>query len=301
MENAASTAVFVNPCAGAGQAARGLSHVHASFEQRNCAATFVQPQSREEFLESVRIACANGFRRLVAMGGDGTLQLLVRETVGLEVEIGVIPAGSGNDYASALGIRNWKHAVQVVAMGRIRPVDLVQVRFANGEQAFYLGGGGVGLDAEAARLASGKFHNWPGRLRYLAAAVTALRGYSGVDVELESMQASVPKISGRVLLAAALNTSTYGGGLCLAPNARVDDGELDVVIIEMMSSLEILMRIPWLLFKGELNTNRAKRFRAKKIRFSVANDKWFHGDGEMLGQGAAEIELLPGAIRMFVP
>jgi diacylglycerol kinase (ATP) len=301
MEKTATTAVFVNPSAGGGKAARVIALVRADFRQRNCAVTFVEPRSIEELRQSVRTVCANGCRKLVAMGGDGTLQLLVRETLEHEVEIGVIPAGSGNDYAAALGIKNWRQAAEVIAKGRTRRVDLVRVRFANGEQAFYLGGGGVGLDAEAARHASGKFRTWPGRLRYLAAAVAALRRYSGVDVELEDMEDSTPKISGRMLLAAALNTPTYGGGLCLAPDARVADGELDIVTIEMMSRLEILSLIPWLLFKGELKTNRAKRFRTKKIRLSTADEEWLHGDGELLGKTPAEIEVLPGAIRMFVP
>jgi len=234
------------------------------------------------------------------MGGDGTLQLLARESMGCAAEIGVIPTGGGNDFAAALGIRSWRQGVRAIVEGKTREVDAIRVGFASGEQAFYLGGGGVGLDAEAARHANGKFLTWPGRLRYLAAAITALGGYSGIDIELEH-ENSAPKISARVLLAAALNTPTYGGGICLAPEARMDDGELDVVIIEVLSLLEILKLIPRLLVTGRLSTNRAKRFRAKKIRLTSNENRWFHGDGELLGQTPLEVEVVPGAIRVLAP
>ena len=234
------------------------------------------------------------------MGGDGTLQFLIRETIGFDVSVGVIPAGGGNDVARALGIKNWKQAVDVVIAGKTSAIDAVSLRFANGEEAKYLGGGGVGLDAEAARRASGRFKRWPGRLRYLAAAIDALRGYSGVDVDLEI--AGIPEpIRARVLLAAALNTPSYGGGVTLAPEAQVDDGELDFVVVEMLSRLEIACLIPGLFFTGELRTPRVKRFRAARARLYADRSLSFHGDGEPLGKVPVEIQVLPRAIRMLAP
>lgn len=300
MQRNETTVVFVNPCAGGGIAAGKIAKVRADFARQNFAVRFVEPGSSKEFRDSVRTACASGSRRLVAMGGDGTLQLLARETMGCEADIGVIPTGGGNDFAGALGIRSWRQGVRVITKGKTRALDVIRVRFASGEEAFYLAGGGVGLDAEAARHASGKFLRWPGRLRYLAAAITALRGYSGIDIELED-ENSTRKISGRVLLAAALNTPTYGGGMHLAPGAQMDDGELDVVIIEMPSRLEVLKLIPLLLVTGRLGTNRAKQFRAKKIRLTLNEIRWFHGDGELLGQTPLEVQVVPRAIRVFAP
>jgi diacylglycerol kinase (ATP) len=234
------------------------------------------------------------------MGGDGTLQLLVRETSGFDVSLGVIPVGGGNDVARVLGIKNWKDAVDVIVEGKTRAIDVVSVRFANGEEAKYLGGGGVGLDAEAARRASGKFRRWPGRLRYLAAAIDALRGYRAVDVDLEISGVAQP-IRGRALLAAVLNTPSYGGGVRLAPKAQIDDGELDFVVVEMLSGLEIARLIPALFFTGELRTPRVKRFRAARARLYAHGNPWFHGDGDLLGKVPVEIEVLPRAIRMLAP
>jgi diacylglycerol kinase (ATP) len=165
----------------------------------------------------------------------------------------------------------------------------------------YLGGGGIGLDAEAARYASGKFLKWPGRLRYLASALAALRTSSEVNVEFECPGSAGPPLRKRVLLAAVLNTPTYGGGVRLAPEARMDDGALDFVMIEMMPRLELATLVPRLLFTGELKTARLTRFRTRKARLSSQEIEPFHGDGELLGDTPVEIEVLPGAIRMLAP
>jgi diacylglycerol kinase (ATP) len=293
--------VFVNPCAGGGNAGRKIADTRSEFARRNFAVRFVESQSAEEFRTEVQAAVAEGCKTLVAMGGDGTLQLLVREAIGHEVIIGVIPAGGGNDFAAALGIRNWKQAVLAIVHGKTRPVDIARATFANGDKAEYLGGGGVGLDAEAARHASGKFLGWPGRLRYLASAIAALRAYAGLNVEMEFPETDPPALRKRVLLAAALNTPSYGGGVRLAPDARLDDGELDFVILEMLSRLEVAKLIPQLLLTGEFRTRRVTRVRATRARFSTEEGSLFHGDGELLGNTPVKIEVLPQAIRMFVP
>jgi len=291
--------VFVNPCAGGGKAGRKSAEVRAEFAGHGFAARFVESLSAEEFRTGVRAAIAEDSKTLIAMGGDGTLQLLVREAICRDANVGVIPVGGGNDFAAALGIRNWKQAVKVIARGKTLAVDVVRATFANGEAAEYLGGGGVGLDAKAARHANGKFLRWPGRLRYLASAIAALRGYAGVNVELEFPGRG--PVRKRVLLAAALNAPSYGGGVWLAPEARLDDGELDLVIVEMLSHLEVAGLIPRLLFTGELKTARVTRFRATKARLSAGKTNEFHGDGELLGYTPVELEVLPKALRVFAP
>jgi diacylglycerol kinase (ATP) len=300
--DAGSAIVFVNRCAGGGNAGRKIAGVRAEFARQGFAVRFVESRSAKDFRRGVCAAIAAGSRTLIAMGGDGTLQLLVREAIGSPVNAGVIPVGGGNDFAAALGVRNWKQAVEIVAKGKTRAVDVVRATFANGETAEYLGGGGVGLDAEAARYARGKFLKWPGRLRYVASAVAALRGYSGVHVEFAFPENGAPALRKRLLLAAALNTPSYGGGLRLAPEARIDDGQLDFVTIDMLSRREMARLLPRLLFTGELQTGHLTRFRVTRARLSAEEEVGgFHGDGELLGATPVEIEVLPKAIRMFAP
>ena len=294
--------VFVNPAAGRGGAGRKVSKMREAFARREYSVDFAEPRSAQEFRTSVPERVANGCKTFIAMGGDGTLQLLVRELAGLDVQVGVIPAGGGNDFAAALGIQeNVQQAVDVIVDGKSRAVDVVRVRTESGQDALYLGGGGLGLDAEAVRYASGKFLQWPGRWRYVASAVAALRAFSGIELVADFPDSGLPRIEKRVLLAAVLNTPTYGGGLRLAPDAQMDDGMLEVVLLEMLRKREVLALLPRLLMTGELKTKRVQRIHASKIRFAAQAATWFHGDGELLGESPVEIQVMHKALRILAP
>jgi len=302
MERTVPATVFVNPTAGRGTAGRKLAVAREAFARRKYSVEIAQSASVEEFRCRVQGAVREGCGTLIAMGGDGTLQLLVGEVVGRDVEVGVIPTGGGNDFASALGIaKNVERAVEVIVRGKTRLVDLVRVRNADGLNAFYLGGGGIGIDAEALRYANGRFVKWPGRLRYLASAVAALEGFRGVEVETEFPGSDLEKVKKLVLLAGVLNTPTLGGGLRLAPQAALDDGLLEVVMIEMLRKREVAALLPRLLVTGELKSKRVVRMRAAKIRLTTKKGTDFQGDGELLGKTPVEIENLHRILRVLAP
>jgi diacylglycerol kinase (ATP) len=273
-----------------------------AFARLKYVAKIVQTDSADEFRNQVRRALGEGCATLIAMGGDGTLQLLVNEVLGQEVQVGVIPAGCGNDFAAALGItKNVEKAVEIIVGGKTRRVDLVCVRNSSGLNVAYLGGGGMGIDAEALRYANGRFAKWPGRLRYLASAIAALRGFRGVQVEAAFPESEVPNVAKLVLLAAVLNAPALGGGLRLAPDARLDDGMLEVVMIEMLRKREVLALIPRLLITGELRSGRMVRMRCAKIQLTAEKETSFQGDGELLGKTPVEIEVMPKALRVLAP
>ena len=298
---AVKAVVFVNRSAGAGRAAQKTALVRAAFLEKGLSVEFLEPHSKEAFRAEVRASISRGERTLVAMGGDGTLQLLVREALGSPVNFGVIPVGGGNDFAAALGIRGWEQAVEVIGSGKCRDVDVVRVKFSNSEQAVYLGGGGIGLDAAAALYAGERFLKWRGRWRYLASALTALYRYPGVALEAEFPGSQWPEIRQQALLAAVLNTPGYGGGLRLAPNAQPDDGLLEFVMLGMLSWPRVVRLLFWLIVTGELRTAGEERRQARFVRLLGPGGALFHGDGEILGAVPVEIEALPRAARFLAP
>jgi diacylglycerol kinase (ATP) len=295
-------AVFVNPAAGRLSAGRKVAELREAFARQKYSVKIMESSSAEEFRCRVQAALGEGCGTLIAMGGDGTLHLLVGAVIGRDVQVGVIPTGGGNDFATALGIaKNVEKAVEVIVRGKTRMVDLVRVQNASGVNAIYLGGGGIGIDTEALRYANGRFAKWPGRLRYLASASAALQGFRGAQVEAEFPDGVLRAVTKQVLLAAVLNTPTLGGGLRLAPEAELDDGMLEVVMIEMLRKREVLALIPRLLISGELRTKRVVRMRAAKIRLTAETETDFQGDGELLGKTPVEIEILYRALRVFAP
>jgi diacylglycerol kinase (ATP) len=295
-------AVFVNSIAGGGRAAVYLERIQKLFESFHIRAQFVATNSAAELESSAQNAILQGRRTLFAMGGDGTFQALVNAAFGADVLLGVLPSGGGNDFAAALGSPGDPlKAAEAVLRGTPRFVDLAKVRTAEGRTRFYAGGGGIGLDAEAARYASGPYRRFPGRSRYIASALRALVSFTPFNVHIEFPGSELIPQKARVLLAAVLNTPTYGAGLRLAPSAAVDDGSLHVVLIEDIGTLGVLRLLPKLMGSGELRTSRVRRWRAQKVRLTTGEPCLFHGDGEIIGSTPVEIEVVPRAIQVLAP
>jgi len=180
-------------------------------------------------------------------------------------------------------------------------MDVLRARFADGKTAIYLGGGGLGLDAEAAALASTRFRSLPGAARYIAAALWAFADFQPLHLEAELDGKRVVSDPQGLLFAAVCNTPTYGAGVRIAPEARLDDGWLDVVLVRQLSWLRLVEAIPLLLQSGELRWPEIRRNRGRHVVLRMDRPAAFHGDGEILGQSPVEIEVLPGVLRVVAP
>jgi diacylglycerol kinase (ATP) len=294
--------VFVNPAAGGGRAAAHLPRIRNIFETHALPAEFVLTKSAEELEAVTRERIVKRRRLLLAMGGDGTFQGLANAAFGSDILLGILPAGGGNDFAVALGLpKNPVAAAEAVLRSQPRWVDLVRACTADGRERLYVGGGGVGLDAEAARYASGAYRRLPGRLRYIAAALCALRGFAPLQVRAEFPESELPPIESKVLLAGVLNTPTYGAGLRLAPEAQISDGWIDAVFLDDLSFWGVLKLLPRLMYSGDLRTPQVKRIRAKRVKLTTSRPCMFHGDGEIIGPAPVEIEVVPHAVQLLAP
>ena len=295
--------VLVNPAAGGGLAQEVLPALKNLAGRRGWLVEFRSTQSPEDLAAEARRGAAEGRQRIFVLGGDGTFQVLVNALAGASgVVLGVIPAGGGNDLAAAIGLpQDPLLAADLLLDGQPAFLDAALARTADGKERLYAGGGGVGLDAEAARYAGGVYRNLRGRSRYLLSALRALVGFRsirlraliGIDQQME--------INADVLLLGVLNTPSYGAGLRLAPDAQTDDGKLDVVLLEDLSSLEVLALLPSLAYRGELRTVRIQRFRVDRVRIETDRPCAFHGDGEILGNTPVEVAVVPNAVRVLCP
>jgi diacylglycerol kinase (ATP) len=217
------------------------------------------------------------------------------------VSIGVLPAGGGNDLASALGLplNPLQAARAILQTGEVSCLDAARVRTADGVERLYMGGGGVGLDAEAARFASGVYRKIRGRSRYLFSAIRALRKFHPLNVRITFQGPMQGTFEGRALVAGVLNTPSYGAGLRLAPGASLVDGKLDLVVLEDLSLLEILKILPPLAVSGEILTRRIRRYVIEHARIETDRPCFFHADGEIIGQAPVEITVVPRAMKVW--
>jgi diacylglycerol kinase (ATP) len=296
--------ILANPTAGGGLGREALPRLKAFAFVRHWRAEFRSAESAAEFAQIAREEAARGRGRIFALGGDGTFQALLNAVAGnTNISIGVLPAGGGNDLASALGLplHPIRAAELILNQGEAVPLDAARVRTADGADRLYMGGGGVGLDAEAARFASGVYRKIRGRSRYLLSAIRALGRFRGVSVRVSLEGSEQTALQALALVLGVLNTPSYGGGLRLAPEASLEDGWLDLVLLENLSALEICRMLPRVAMCGEIRTERIQRHRITRVRIETERPCAFHADGEIIGMTPVEIAVVPRAMRVWRP
>lgn len=297
-----SAVVFVNPLAGGGRTGAYLLRIQELFERQEIHADFIVTEDAAGLETRARAVVGSGHKFLLAMGGDGTFQGLVNATYGCDVLLGVLPTGGGNDFARALGLpRDPVAAAKAVINGAPRAVDLLRIRTADGRERLCTGGGGVGVDVIAAQHAAGTFRKLPGRLRYIASVLRSLHGFTPLHVRVQFPGSALPAMQGRVMLAGVLNAPSYGAGLRLAPGAQIDDGLLNVVLVQELSALQKVGVLPALILSGGIGKRFTKQTRARKALLLTDRPSFFHGDGEILGPAPVEIEVVAKGAMVLAP
>jgi len=294
--------VLANPVAGGGLARQVLPRVQKFANAKRWNVEFRGTESASQFAQIAREEAAQGRKRIFALGGDGTFQFLLNAVAGnSRISIGILPAGGGNDFASALGLPMdaVRAAEAILAHGKASCLDAIRVRTADGIERLYMGGGGVGLDAEALRYANGSFRKIRGRSRYLLSAVRALWKFRPLKVRVFLEDPAQKILQARALLLGVLNTPSYGAGLRLAPGANLQDGKLDLVILEELTPLEIVKVLARSAMSGEVRARYLQRHSMSWARIETDRPCLFHGDGEIIGRTPVEVRVVPNAARVW--
>ena len=284
--------LIVNPSSGGGRSARALPAVRAALGRYGLEHHVELTLDLDHARSLARGAVAAG-EMPVAYGGDGLVAAVadaVRETGGV---LGVLPGGRGNDFARCLGLPvDPVDAVAVLADGRPRAIDMG----AAGDHSF-LGIATCGFDSEAnriansARLIRGRFVYTYGGLRALATwrpASFTLR-VDGVEHALYGYTVSVA------------NAPMHGGGMLIAPEASLDDGQFDVVMIADLSKRRFLRLLPT-VFRGEhVRQDEVRILRGSTVELSADRPFTVYADGDPLAVLPATLRVLPAAVRVMAP
>ena len=240
-------------------------------------------------------ASANGYDLVVAIGGDGTINEVGRALVHTEMPLGVVPAGSGNAFARELKLSlNPGKACEAFVRPRIRKIDVGRV----GDALFFTTAG-IGLDAEVAR----RYASRTGRRGFLPYVLLTAQVLPLFQPEMLRLKLNAdPEIERRPLFVAIANMSQYGGGAAVAPQAVIDDGELDVCVFTHPGWLRMALNT-YRLFNNTFDRMPGvEMFRAKKICIVREQCDWFQFDGEVAkGPKELAVEILPKALKVVVP
>lgn len=284
--------LLVNPASAQGKTLKLLPQVEQELDQRRIPFRVERTANLRDGAQKALAAVEAG-EVPVVISGDGLLGAVGGAMAGSETPLGVIPGGRGNDLARVLGIpSDPAEAVAVLAAGETRRIDVGE---ANGER--FLGIVSVGFDSEANRIAN-ETTFVRGNLVYAYAALRTLLAWKPgrftIRVGEERLRLSGYSVS-------VANSKAFGGGMYIAPDAELDDGEFDIVAVGEVGKLRFVGNLPK-VFKGtHVEEDEVRVFRASRLELSASRPFPVYADGEHLTDLPATLRLLPQALSVIVP
>jgi diacylglycerol kinase (ATP) len=283
---------LLNPAAGRGA---GAAHIHRlRILASRAGAGLVSSKSAADLAEQARRAVADGVERLIVAGGDGTMHHVAQGLAGTDCALGVVPLGSGNDLAGTLGIPpEIEPAVELALSGPVRRIDLARVG-----ETLCIGYAGVGFDSEVTRFAN-EVKNLRGPLIYLYSVIHTLATFKppGMRVEYDG-----GTFEGKAMFVVAANLPRFGGGMRIAPEARIDDGLLDLVIVREISKPILLSVFPKVYTGRHVTHPAVLLVRTARVTITLDRDMTIYGGGEPVQPAPAgvpiTVEAVPGALAV---
>ena len=285
--------LIVNRSAGGGRAGRAIGDVEIEL-------TRLGLEHRTEFTRSLDHARALGHaaaaagETAVAFGGDGLVGAVAGAVSEADGVLGVLPGGRGNDLARVLGIPlNSVAACEVLRSGVIQALDLGDV---NGRT--FIGIASCGFDSVANRIAN-ETKLVRGNLVYAYGALRALVGWKAATFTVEPEHGKTRTVTGYTV--AAANSKAYGGGMMMAPDASLQDGQLDIVIVGKVSRLRFLALLPT-VFRGQhVHQPNVEVIRTACARVSASRPFVMYADGDPIAELPVTVTARAGAVRTIVP
>lgn len=253
---------------------------------------------KEEATPIAKKAVKDGFDMVIAMGGDGTLEAVLRGLVGRKTPMGIIPTGTQNNIAKSLGIpEDMEGACALIASQHTRKLDVGRVKVKNGKKLYFFELTAVGLVAalypDANKLADGNLS----KLKDVAAKLIHHEPDPKVFLTLDDES----KIKVQTMLVVVSNAPMFGANFLVAPDASIADGLLDISVYPDFSKAELLAYYAQIRSEGFSVNEKVQRFRASKLEIKTDPKMDVMADGVMLGNGKVEIKCKAGAVWMITP
>ncbi len=284
--------LLVNPASAHGHTLKLLPRLEQQLDARRIPFRVERTKGLEDGVERA-LRAAEADEVPVVVSGDGLIGAVGGALAGTEVPLGIVPGGRGNDLARVLGVpAKPEAAVATLAAGHTRRIDVGEV---NGKR--FLGIVSVGFDSEANRLANETA--WlRGNLVYAYAGVRTLLGWKPARFTVRVGEQR-ERFTGYSVSVA--NSKAFGGGMLIAPDADLADGEFDVVTVGEVGKLRFLGNLPK-VFKGtHVEEDEVRVFRASRLELSASRSFPVYADGEHLTDLPATLRVLPRALSVIVP
>ncbi len=296
MANAPDLVVVANPAAGHGRAGRSIGKVTTALHRLRVPHEIRVSESGPDLERLARAAAEGGASIVAALGGDGTSSLAANGILGTGTALAALPAGTGDDFAKAIGAGKLETAIALLAHPKTVDLDMIEVTTGADRRSF-LNIAGAGFDSEVNETANGMTVKLGATGTYIAALLKTLSRYQPaaftiqVDDERMELDAMLVEVgSGR----------WTGGGMKVLPNAVMNDGLLDVCIVEALSKPAFLRAFPR-VFLGSHTTHPKVRMRTgTRVQVEADRRVLVYADGEQVGSLPAIFEVRPAALPVVV-
>lgn len=291
--------VLVNPTANRGKANNLTTRAAEAFEAHGLEAEFIEPLEPGAVDGLAQEASVAG-HAVVAMGGDGMVNMVARSLAGTATPMGIIACGTGNDFAESIGlpVRDPEAAVEIIATNEPMKVDVSRIKTADGSEGVSCAVISMGFDSEVSETAE-RINIIKGPARYTVAVFITLAKGSPARFTVTLDDDDPMELD--AWLVAVGNAHRYGGGMKIAPDASVTDGILDLTVIGPISKGKFITTFPR-VFKGtHVLDPDVSTFTAKKITVGADREFLAWADGEMIGPLPAEISVDPGGLTVIAP
>jgi diacylglycerol kinase (ATP) len=293
----AAVVVVANPTAGGGRAGRALRKADAILRAHRIDFEVRIPDSPAETTSTARRAAEEGAIIVAALGGDGSIGCVANGIVGTDAALAVIPAGTANDFAKAVGAWRLEHAVRLLANPKVHPIDAVRVT-SGSQERLYLNVAGAGFDSEVNETANAMRINLGGTGTYIASVLRTLSRFTPARFTLGIDDGERFELDAMLIVVG--NAPAYGGGMKVLPGATLDDGVLDVCVVEAVSTGEFIRAFPR-VYRGTHTTHpRVRMLRATSVSLEANRLVQVYADGDRVGPLPVRFEVLPHAIPAVV-
>lgn len=306
--------IICNPVSGAGRGLERLAAVKRALASNEVRFTDEVTQGRGDAARLARCAVQEGCSAVIVIGGDGTLFEVVNGIVDpaepdsphlnkARVPVGLIPSGRGSDFGRSVGVpSDLSASIARLIEGRTTTVDLGYVSyrsFAGKPQGrYFANAAGLGFDAEVAVRANKGPRVLGGTVTYLGSLLATLGTYRNKRVQVRADGSD--EWHARVNSIVVANGQYFGGGMKIAPNAQLMDGELDVVTLGDLGKLDLVRNVPRVYDGSHITHPKVSTFRARHIEVQSANRMLLQADGEVLGTAPATFTVVPSALILIV-
>jgi diacylglycerol kinase (ATP) len=293
---AGAVVVVANPTAGGGKAGRLIGKVDAGLHALRVDHRVLVTESPADMEATARSVGQDGASIVAVLGGDGTVSCAANGLLGTGAALAVLPAGTGDDFAAAVGAPRLEGAVRLLANPKIRPIDVVRIS-AGQLVRHFVNVAGAGFDSEVNETANAMTVRLGGTGTYIVALVRTLSRFTPAHYTIE---ADGETLETDAMLAVLGNGVSYGGGMKVTPDASLVDGLIDVCVIEALSKPAFLRAFPKVFAGAHISHPKVRMLRASAVVMEANRAVQVYADGERVGPLPARFDVLPAALPVVV-